>query len=352
LPLSVDPKGNRWLATQAVMSKDTVQVDFELGSLGNENGFVAGSRGTWQGNLVTMFGKGGANVSFGGVTDKPFNQPLWSAAFSESNLYVPYCIRGETIRNRAVVFSEGPFDCGVFWSSDSGRHWVREHIDASPFVSSSVCKTVGGYYFIAGRTDVNELRSFHKTADVWSKPSLITTHYANDDSAVAEEDTVHVCWLDRRNERRRSSSVYPWRNNYEVAYSRRQDSDAAWSEAILISQGMLYAFRPVMSVEGNNIVIAWAGAKSAPDGHHESAPNDIFFATSKDAGRTWTKPKQVTDGFKAGLTSGRPQVALDKGVIHLFYIQGKLNFKKVSTGMVKLNQPPWPIYYQQRPFPE
>ena len=97
--------------------------------------------------------------------------------------------------------------------------------------------------------------------------------------------------------------------------------------------------------------MVWAGVKNDKDGRNEYDPSDIFYATSKDGGKSWTRPMQVTDGFKAGITSGRPQVALHNGVIHLFYIQGKLNYKEVSSGMAKLNQPPWPVYYQQRPFP-
>ena len=106
-----------------------------------------------------------------------------------------------------------------------------------------------------------------------------------------------------------------------------------------------------MSVESNKIVVVWAGVKSAGDGHDEFLPNDIYYVTSKDYGKTWTHPMQITDGVKQGLTAGKPQVALLNGIIHLFYVQGKMNLKQESPGLTKLNQPPWPIYYTQRPFP-
>ncbi len=121
---------------------------------------------------------------------------------------------------------------------------------------------------------------------------------------------------------------------------------------MILSEGLLYAYSPSISVEGDKVVVAWAGVKSDKDGRNEWDPSDIYFVTSKDGGKTWAKPMQVTDGFKNGVTSGRPQVALHKGVIHLFYIQGKLNYQEVSAGAAKLNQPPWPIYYTQRPFPD
>jgi Neuraminidase (sialidase) len=106
-----------------------------------------------------------------------------------------------------------------------------------------------------------------------------------------------------------------------------------------------------MSVEGDKIVVAWSGVQTAADWHNEDNPNDIFYVTSKDEGKTWTKPLKVTDGVKDGITSGMPQVALQNGIIHLTYIQGKMNLKQESPGLTKLNQPPWPIYYTQRPFP-
>jgi hypothetical protein len=52
------------------------------------------------------------------------------------------------------------------------------------------------------------------------------------------------------------------------------------------------------------------------------------------------------------MTAGHPQVMLLNGVIHLFYIQGKMDLQQLSPGLTKLNQPPWPIYYTQRPFPD
>jgi hypothetical protein len=106
-----------------------------------------------------------------------------------------------------------------------------------------------------------------------------------------------------------------------------------------------------MSVEGDRIVVAWAGVLTAPDWHNECDANDIYYRTSKDGGKTWATSLKLTDSAKAGITAGRPEVALQNGVIHLFYIEGKLNLKQESPGLTTLNQPPWPIYYTQRPFP-
>jgi Neuraminidase (sialidase) len=73
-------------------------------------------------------------------------------------------------------------------------------------------------------------------------------------------------------------------------------------------------------------------------------PNDIYYVTSKDGGKTWAKPLKVTDNVKDGIRTSGPQVAVQNGVIHLFYVQGKED-RHLSR------QAPWPVYYQQRPFP-
>ena len=84
----------------------------------------------------------------------------------------------------------------------------------------------------------------------------------------------------------------------------------------------------------------------------ENGPNDIYYVTSKDSGKTWAKPLKITDRANDGIASGEPRVLLFNGVIHLFYIQGKRESQQLSPGLTKLNQPPWPIYYTQRPFPD
>jgi len=56
--------------------------------------------------------------------------------------------------------------------------------------------------------------------------------------------------------------------------------------------------------------VAWAGAQTAHAWPFEGDPSDIYYATSKDGGKTWKKPLKVTDRFKDGITSGSARVAL------------------------------------------
>lgn len=93
-------------------------------------------------------------------------------------------------------------------------------------------------------------------------------------------------------------------------------------------------------MEGNRIVVAWVGAIDKNGSH------DVFYATSKDGGKTWARPLKVTESAKDEITSERTQVVLQNGVIHLFYAQGKWDRHEQVR-----SQGSWPVYYQQRPFP-
>jgi len=64
---------------------------------------------------------------------------------------------------------------------------------------------------------------------------------------------------------------------------------------------MLYSYAPSMSVEGEKIVVAWAGIQTSPDWHNKYATNDIYYVTSKDSGKTWSKLLKLTDGAKDGI---------------------------------------------------
>jgi hypothetical protein len=158
--------------------------------------------------------------------------------------------------------------------------------------------------------------------------------------------------MDRRHNKWRFNIDAPPIENDDIVYCHRKDSDSRWSKNIDLSKGVLYCYAPSISVEGNNVVVAWAGIQNAGKYHTDYDPNDIYYVTSKDSGKTWTKPLKVTDGAKDGMTAGHPQVMLLNGVVHLFYIQGKMDLQQLSPGLTKLNQPPWPIYYTQRPFPD
>ena len=162
-------------------------------------------------------------------------------------------------------------------------------------------------------------------------------------------------WLDDRHENNSSLRVLrsgggpPGDARFEVYYRSRKDGESRWTKENFLSKGLRFAFAPQMAVEGDKIVVVWAGYQK---GYGEFCPSDIYFTTSSDGGNTWTAAARATDAAKSGLVSGRPQVILHDDLIHLFYIRGKLQERNVGAGLRLLNQPPWDVLYQHRTFPK
>lgn len=285
---------------------------------------------------------------------------LNSGIIKGSDMYIPYRIAGITV----TTYSEhGPFNNGVFHSSDAGITWMMERISTIQAFHPAMCGSKGYYYYFAESLSPKRGEGFalwfsrkQISGGSWSAPETVTKtvaygakkHYA----VASANDVVHLCWLDRRHNKWRFNWGGPNIENDDIVYSHRKDSDSSWGKDVILSKGILYCYAPSMSVDGNSVVVAWSGIQTADRRHTDYDPNDIFYVTSKDGGNTWSKPLKVTNGVKDGITSGEPQVMLLNGVIHLFYIQGKRETQQLSPGLTKLNQPPWPIYYTQRPFPE
>ena len=368
------PRGYLW----AYPAIDEDKVVFEEGYMEGDqlvmNAFVGRMAGKinveriterrWVTDKKSLFGETASNVRLNEPGRRNWPQ-LGLGNINGRDMYIPYCLEGRliTYRGKSMIVEQGPANNGVFHSADSGMAWDMERISQSYACLPSMSRTKGYYYSFAvslptGPGHVWELWYARKSAtgNSWEAPKAVTKTFGRSALiwkyvSAAEDDTVHLCWLDSRHEKKRRNPVYPFRENYEVVYCQRKDSDTNWSKDVILSEGMLYSYSPTMSVEGEKVVVAWAGVPTAPDEHHEYAPNDIYYVTSTDGGKTWSRRLKLTDGAKAGITSGRPEVVLQNGVIHLFYIQGNLNLKQESPGLTKLNQPPWPICYQRRNFP-
>jgi hypothetical protein len=260
---------------------------------------------------------------------------------TESEARIPFSLRTKKLTPPRTL-SDGPYWSGLFYSADFGKSWQIEKVAEWDGGEPEICRTKGYCYYF-GMT-VGGIWFSRKPVDggSWSEPMFLTETFAGSrgGGAVVENDTAHFCWLDRRHEKWRFNIDRPYVGNYEVAYRQRKDTDSTWRKDVIVSKGMLFSYWPSMSVEGKKIVIAWVGAISQNDAH------DVFYATSKDGGRTWARPLKVTDRAKDGITSERTQVALQDGIIHLFYAQGQWDRHAQVW-----NQSGWPVYYQQRPFP-
>lgn len=340
------PDSRMWF--QAAFAEDEhLSMGFIAGSLTAELGLRISPEKKWALSKKALLGETGTNVTL----LEPFHG---SGVMRGTEIYIPYCL--DAVTRTGNTQTRTHFNNGVFRSDDSGKTWQMEQISDFEAGGPTMTGTKGFYYFFAEKGDVSLWFSKKPIgATTWATPEVLVKSYARGLAgriAASNGDTVHFCWLDSRHEKMRFNLMDPYRGNYEVAYRRRRDADASWGKDVILSKGLFYSYSPSMSVEGDRIVVAWAGVKKSFDWHSEHRPNDIYYVTSKDAGISWTKPLKATDSAKDGITSGRPQVAMLNGVIHLLYVQGKVNYRQESPGLVKLNQPPWPIYHQQRPFPE
>jgi hypothetical protein len=364
--LAIDQASDKVFFEQGYMENDQLIMNILVGRMNGRVTVRDVNEWKWVTDKKILFGENNLNIRLNEPGKRAWPQ-LGLGVINGLNLYIPYCLNGSTLTyfpNGATSLESGPYNNGVFHSADSGVTWHIEQASEIEAWYPSLCKTRAYYYYFAAspapkRGQGFELWFSRKPDDgrSWDAPKVVTKYFCDHAhyqtfSAFTDDNTVHVCWVDRRHEKRRFSLVYPQRENYEVAYCQRSDSGTEWSKDIILSKGFLYSYAPSMSVEGNEIVVAWAGVETADDGHGDNSPNDIYYVTSKDNGKTWAKPLKVTDSAKDGITSGKPQVSLLNGVIHLFYIQGKTESRHSSPGLTKLNQPPWPIYYTQRPFPD
>jgi len=359
---AIDPANDRVCFKQDYMEDERLVMSVLVGRL-TANGSLTmrdATEGKWLFDKKSLLGETSPNIKL----TEPGSR-IWPALginfiLNGSELYIPYSVGGIEITPRGNSHladgSKGPFRNGILYSADSGKTWQLEKMPNFSGGDPSVCRSKDRCYCFAVREEKDEGAKLWFTSKAvaggsWADLSVVTKTFGYRYITVPQNDTIHLCWLDRRHEKRRSNLVYPRRGNYEVAYCQRKDSDTNWSKDVILSEGLLYSFSPAMSVEGEKVVVAWSGIQKAGDWHAPSNPNDIYCRTSKDGGKTWGQLLKVTDGVKDGITSGDPQVVLQNGIIHLTYIQGKLNFTQESPGLTKLNQPPWPILYQQRPFP-
>jgi hypothetical protein len=356
---AIDQASDRVFFEDGYMQNDQLVMNVLVGRMTGNLKVQDAMEKQWIMDKKTLFGQPSSNIRLNdpGKRDWP---SLGVGLINGSDFCIPYRIIGMAgLGGKGIIIRNSLFQNGVFHSPDFGMTWQIEKISDFEAWLPSICKTKGYYNYFAIKNDQGDLWCSRKAiiGSSWEEPKVITQTFCNSALywkyvAVADDDTVHVCWLDRRHEKTRFNLEAPDRNNYEVAYCHRKDSDTGWSKDTILSKGLFYSYSPSMSVEGDKIVVAWSGIQASGDWHYQNGPNDIYYVTSKDGGKTWTKPLRVTDGAKDGITSGEPQVMLLNGVIHLFSIQGKRDRQQLSPGLTKLNQPPWPIYYTQRPFPD
>ena len=266
VPLTGVPRGYIW--ARPAMDQASDKTFFQDGYMENDElvmkvliGRLTGSLAVrdvkeekWLTDRKTLFGDARPNERL----NKPGkrNWPsLGLGLVNGEDLYIPYRINGETFNENTVFLSKGPFNNGAFHSTDSGMTWQLEQISDFAAWLPSMCKTKLYYYYFAVKNYQRDLWFSRKPVggSSWEGPKVVTDTFC--DSALhwqyvaaASGDTVHLCWLDRRHEKRRADPVDANRENYEVMYCQRKDADADWGKDIILSKGLLYSYRPCMSV--------------------------------------------------------------------------------------------------------
>jgi len=287
---------------------------------------------------------------------------LGAGVFVEDAIYIPYTVECSAIYgSKHSVGSVGPSQTGLLYATGDQSKWTKMPLlDAHTFGSWAVA-TPDNIYCFANRIQGPQklwglwCSTISRTTSAQPVNELIAPTYCHQTygicSVATSDETVHLVWLDGRHQRRHDprsivTGGQAWEANFEIYYRRRKDSESEWNKEMLLSKGIDYVFGPQMAVEGNNIVVVWSGyqgdkGKTGSDYH----PSDIYFRKSADGGETWTLTSRVTTNSQAGLVSGRPQVALHNGIIHLFYIRGKVTERRAGVG-----KKPWAIIHQQRAF--
>jgi hypothetical protein len=312
----------------------------------------------WSLDKDSIFGSTGSNVRFAESGNRRYLK-YTGCVVEGADIDLVYCLAARTFFGINSV-TAGPFNNGVFHSPDLGNTWEMQSVSSVETSNASVCRTKAQYYYFGmstGSGKGHELWFSQRPVDgnLWTPPTTITKNLAkayNRYVATTANDVVHLCWMDATHEKWNLNLQAPYRENYEIAYCHRTDNQGGWSKEIVLSKGLSYAYAPSMAADGEKVVIAWAGIEASKRAHSAQDPNDVYYVTSSDGGKSWSHVRKLTDKAKDGFTSGEPRVVLQNGTIHLLYTQGKLNIQSVSPGLTKLNQSPWPIYYTRRPFPK
>ncbi len=355
---SADPQSMKILVARGYAdTNEQLVMKILMGTVTENVGLRNVTEKQWITDKVTLLGETSPNVKLNYFGEGRADVGLGPGILNGSEACIPFSLdAAEVIQEgkSVTIKGNGPFADGVFHSSDFGKTWQVEKISNLSFVAPDMCKTKGHVYYFADQI-LTALCFSRKPAagGKWEQPKPITKAFSGRFAVAGEDDTAHICWMDRRHDKWRFHFDEPAPENNEIYYRRRRDGDRDWSKEICLSKGLLYAYAPTISAEGDNVVVVWAGIRDAGKWHTDMDPNDIYFVTSKDGGKTWTDPMKVTDGAKDGFTAGMPQVALLNGAIHLLYTQGKSKKpEELSPGLTRFTKRPWSIYYTQRQFPD
>ncbi|MGH7265904.1 MAG: sialidase family protein [Candidatus Rokuibacteriota bacterium] len=105
---------------------------------------------------------------------------------------------------------------------------------------------------------------------------------------------VFVCWLDTR------------RGSAELFARVSEDHGGHWGPGVNVSRGARNARDHQVLTDGaGRVFVVWSDGRDGPE--------DVFFARSEDAGKTWEEPRRLSQRPAGATTSAQPHMALGPG---------------------------------------
>lgn len=228
----------------------------------------------------------------------------------------------------AIQEMEGKARLISFTSSDGGDSfsdpvpvslsgaWVFGNGESGPALalgSRGLCAAWHQARTGGGGTEV--VVSWSDTGEQWSKPVRLADQagiwHGYVSLASAPDGSVYATWLDGRDKPTDSMDVY---------LARSTDGGKSFGKNVRVARRASIACRPAIAVTADGAIhIAWRGVD-------ESNQRDVYLATSRDSGTTFSEPTSLaSDGWKVADSprSGPTLAASEEGLHISWYSEGK-----------------------------
>ena len=335
-PIIVDPHGPQAVFFDITFSNKVQAIhSFICLTMSPQKKPLVGERIPLQKDVQHLFGEVSSSSGF-----KREIRFFCHEGFAEtSEFYIPYSASTEDITERITstgtrqqTSQAGPSQCGLFWSPDRGQSWQVMRLAQFNTAGQSAVRRAGNTFCYLAADSAHSLWVSTRTSasSNWSQPKLLCDTLKTGDQFLTGGDkgTLHLCWMDMRLKKGLGFFIYgDWdigRKNNQVFYRNYRDNDGQWSKEKRLSGNLSYCERPSMSVEGRRIVVVWhnLGERTPKTVTRKASPYAraaIYYATSKDDGRTWSRPVKIKGSENSAGMYPCPKVILHQRVIHVFY---------------------------------
>jgi len=174
--------------------------------------------------------------------------------------------------------------------------------------------------------DVFYVRS-EDSGSSWTSPTNVSKtpgSCSHPEMAVDKSGSINIVWSDTR------AGV----KGHDIFFARSQDNGKTWTEPQDISKTDGVATSPVVAVgPDQSIHVAWRDTASG-----DTRP-DIFYASSTDQGKTWTKAKDISNTPK---WSSDPTIAVsDDGIVHVSWLDSRSGEQRPDIFYIRKSEGAW-----------